>query len=70
MRRIADIAQLTDEIKTLSDEIAAINAQQADATEIRNADKAKVAQEAAEKAAKVIQEQHRRGRTGSPEVHG
>ena len=51
--------------KPMSDEIAAINAQQAEATEIRNADKAKneeaiadpkVAQEAVEKAMKVIQE--------------
>ena len=61
----ADITQLADEIKTLSDDIAAINAQQAEATEIRNEEKAKnqeaiadakVAQEAVEKAKKVIQD--------------
>jgi chromosome segregation ATPase len=64
-KNTADIAQLTDEIKTLSDDIASINAQQAEATEIRNADKstnqeaiadAKVAQEAVEKAMKVLQD--------------
>merc|ERR1719446_291416 len=57
--------QLTDEIKTLADEIAEINAQQAEATKIRNDEKAtnqeaiadaKVAQSAVEKAKKVIQD--------------
>jgi hypothetical protein len=64
-KNTADITQLSDEIKTLSDDIASIVAQQAEATEIRNADKAnnqeaiadaKVAQEAVEKAKKVIQD--------------
>jgi peptidoglycan hydrolase CwlO-like protein len=64
-KNTADITQLADEIKTLSDDIAAINAQQAEATEIRNEEKAKnqeaiadakVAQEAVEKAKKVIQD--------------
>ena len=64
LRRNADTAQLTDGINTLPDEIAAVNAQQAQAIEIRNADKAKneeaiadpkVGQGAVEKAMKVIQ---------------
>jgi len=64
-KNTADITQLADEIKTLSDDIASINAQQAEATKIRNEEKetnqeaiadAKVAQEAVEKAKKVIQD--------------
>jgi len=64
-KNTADITSLADEISTLADDIAAINAQQAEATELRMADKAnnqeaiadaKVAQEAVEKAKKVIQD--------------
>jgi len=64
-KNTADITSLADEISSLADDIAAINAQQAEATELRNADKAKnqeaiadakVAQEAVEKAKKVIQD--------------
>jgi hypothetical protein len=64
-KNTADITQLGEEIKTLSDDIASINAQQAEATKIRNEEKAKnaeaisdakVAQEAVEKAKKVIQD--------------
>jgi len=64
-KNTAEITQLTDEIRTLADEIADINAQQAEATKIRNDEKAvnqeaiadaKVAQAAVEKAKKVIQD--------------
>lgn len=64
-KNTADITSLADEISSLADDIAAINAQQAEATELRNADQAKnqeaiadakVAQEAVEKAKKVIQD--------------
>lgn len=64
-KNTADITQLADEITTLSEDIASINAQQAEATAIRGDESAKnkeamadakVAQEAVEKAKKVIQE--------------
>jgi len=64
-KNTADIMQLADEITTLSEDIASINAQQAEATAIRGDESAKnkeamadakVAQEAVEKAKKVIQE--------------
>jgi len=64
-KNTAEIMQFADEIKTLSEDIAAINSQQAQATELRGDAKtenqeaiadAKVAQEAVEKAMKVIQD--------------
>jgi len=64
-KNTADMAQLQDEIKTLSDDIAAITGQQAEATKIRADNKetnmaaiadAKSAQGAVEKAMKVLQD--------------
>jgi len=64
-KNTADIMQLADEITTLSEDIASITAQQAESTAIRGDESAKnkeavadakVAQEAVEKAKKVIQE--------------
>lgn len=64
-KNTADMTQLAESITTLGDDIASINGQQAEATKIRQADKetnqeaiadAKVAQQAVEKAMKVIQE--------------
>merc|ERR550537_1364761 len=61
----ADIAQLTEDVTVLSDDIAAINAQQQEAAKIRNEEHdkntetindAKVAQAAVEKAMKVLKE--------------